>query len=84
MELYDYFKSLDDDGREGFASRAETSVNYLSTHIMKPRPRPIKGASVPYMQRLSEATEGAVSLHEVLSHFTDREHYSGTERQVAA
>ena len=79
MDIYQYYLSLDEEGREAFAERAKTKLRYLTSHIMKPRPKPIKGASLGYMERLSKATNGEVELSGVVSHFADRSLYSGSK-----
>ena len=78
MELYEYYKSLDKKEREAYAERAGTTLLYLNNHIMKPRPKGIKGASLDYMQRLARASDGKVDLSEVVDHFVARNRYSGS------
>lgn len=71
MRLYDYLRELDRverDGRnplEAYAERVGTSVGYLRVHVLKAR----KAASLRYMRELANASEGKVSLPEVLMHY---------------
>ena len=83
MKLITYYRSLTAAEKSMYAARAKTSTNYLKNHIMKPDGKPIKGASMAYMKKLSEASEDFVSLHEVVEHFMDRETYSGSTKPAA-
>ncbi|WP_083004840.1 hypothetical protein [Halomonas sp. GT] len=71
MKLYDYLRELDrTDARgvnplEAYAARVDTSVGYLRVHVLKAR----KAASLRYMRKLAIASEGNVSLSEVLMHY---------------
>jgi hypothetical protein len=71
MTLYDYLRELDRPVRSGvnpieeYADRVGTSVGYLRVHVLKAR----KAASLRYMRKLADASEGNVSLLEVLMHY---------------
>ena len=71
MKLYDYLRELDrTDARgvnplEAYAVRVGTSAGYLRVHVLKAR----KAASLRYMRKLAKASEGNVSLSEVLMHY---------------
>lgn len=71
MKLYDYLRELDridsrgDNSLEAYAARVGTSAGYLRVHVLKAR----KAASLRYMRKLAKASEGNVSLPEVLMHY---------------
>lgn len=71
MTLHDYLRKLDhtdakgDNLLEAYAERAGTSAGYLRIHVLKAR----KAASLRYMRKLAGASEGNVSLPEVLMHY---------------
>lgn len=71
MKLYHYLKQLDCSGDadesplDAYAKRVGTTSGYLRVHVLKAR----KPASLRYMRRLAEASEGQVSLTEVLMHY---------------
>lgn len=65
MRLRDYIKALDDGELLAYAARCNTTVNYLTTHIL----RATKDPSVRLMKRLASESQGKVSLHEVLEHY---------------
>lgn len=71
MRLYDYLRELDrpeysgENPLEAYADRVGTSAGYLRVHVLKAR----KAASLRYMRKLAEASEGNVSLPEVLMHY---------------
>jgi hypothetical protein len=71
MTLYDYLRELDQASIEGerpieaYADRVGTSAGYLRVHVLKAR----KAASLRYMRKLAEASNGKVSLLEVLMHY---------------
>lgn len=71
MKLYDYLRELEqanaEDGKplEAYADRVGTSAGYLRVHVLKAR----KAASLRYMRKLAEASEGKVTLLEVLMHY---------------
>lgn len=71
MKLYDYLRELDQASIEGerpieaYADRVGTSSGYLRVHVLKAR----KAASLRYMRKLAEASDGKVSLLEVLMHY---------------
>ncbi|SJK83886.1 hypothetical protein [Halomonas elongata] len=71
MKLAEYLRELDQplaDGSlplEQFAERAGTTVGYLRVHVLCAR----KPASLRYMRRLAAASEGRVSLLDVLRHY---------------
>ncbi|TFH84749.1 hypothetical protein EQG41_20775 [Billgrantia azerbaijanica] len=71
MNLADYLRELDQPQAEGgnpleaFADRAGTTTGYLRVHVIRAR----KPASLRYMRRLAQASEGKVSLIEVLRHY---------------
>ncbi|MBB3192072.1 hypothetical protein [Halomonas cerina] len=77
MKLAEYLRELDQPGADGhipleqFAERAGTTVGYLRVHVIRAR----KPASLRYMRRLAQASEGKVSLLDVLRHYgvTDEE-----------
>jgi hypothetical protein len=71
MNLYDYLRELDHKDVKGvnlleaYAARVGTSAGYLRVHVLKAR----KAASLRYMRKLAKASEGKVSLAEVLMHY---------------
>lgn len=71
MTLYDYLRELDCVDAKGmnpleaYAERVGTSSGYLRVHVLKAR----KAASLRYMRKLAKASEGNVSLAEVLMHY---------------
>lgn len=66
MKLITYFESLKTDADvEAYAERCITSVDYLKIHTIPARKIPKK----PLMVRLSQGSEGNVSVPEVLNHF---------------
>lgn len=71
MTLYDYLRELDRpdysdvNPLEAYADRVGTSAGYLRVHVLKAR----KAASLRYMRKLAKASEGNVSLTEVLMHY---------------
>ncbi|RXE48725.1 hypothetical protein B4O83_12400 [Chromohalobacter israelensis] len=71
MIFAEYLKQLDQpltDGEnplEAYASRVPTSVGYLRVHVISAR----KMASLRYMRALAQASEGRVSLLDVLRHY---------------
>lgn len=81
MKFADYLRELNQPDAEGgnpldaYAERAETTVGYLRVHVLHAR----KPASLAFMRRLATATEGRVSLAEVLHHYgvTEEELYAG-------
>ena len=83
MELIDYFNSLSEEERSEYAGRVPTTVKYLVHHIMKPRPKKIKGASIPYIQKLANASNGEVSFLDACAHFADRKTYTGSDSKAA-
>ncbi|SFQ70345.1 hypothetical protein SAMN05216578_102273 [Halopseudomonas formosensis] len=65
MRLRDYIKALDEEELAAYAARCSTTVNYLTTHIL----RATKDPSVRLMKRLASESRGNVTLHEVLEHY---------------
>lgn len=65
MQLREYLKNLDETGLVAFAARAGTSVKYLRKHVIGGS----RGASLKFMRALARASEGDVSLLEVLQHY---------------
>lgn len=65
MQLREYLKSMDETGLEAFAQRAGTSAKYLRKHVIGGS----RGASLKFMRSLANASEGDVSLTEVLIHY---------------
>lgn len=69
MRLQDYYRSLSGPEREAFAARANTTRAYIEIHLLaldagrRKTPRP------ELMRALHEASNGACSMNEVLSHF---------------
>lgn len=66
MNYQKYFQSLNKDSQDVYASRALTTGAYLRTHIFVPKirrkiPRP------DLIERLAEASNGNVSMDDVLS-----------------
>jgi len=65
MKLKDYWKKLDEKGREAFASRAGTTVLTIDRKYLN-------SINIPRRSKLTqliEATNGAVSRDEMLNHF---------------
>ena len=65
MKLADYIKSLDQEGREEYAKRCGTTLNYLNTHILHANKEPRKRLRTA----LAIQSGGKVSIKEVLNHF---------------
>lgn len=65
MQLRDYLKQLDEPALLAFAKRAGTSDKYLRIHVIGGS----RGASLKFMRTLARASEGNVSLLEVLEHY---------------
>ncbi|WP_447956528.1 hypothetical protein [Vreelandella sp. EE7] len=65
MKLRDYLKKLDEPSLEAFAERAGTSTKYLRAHVVSGS----RGASLKFMRSLARASEGKVSLLEILEHY---------------
>ena len=65
MNFRDYYRSLDMSEKQEFAERARTSHKYCYIHLQEPR----KKASLDMVQRLVAASQGAVSLSEMVEHF---------------
>lgn len=65
MDFKDYFLSMSPEDRAAYAERAETSVKYISIHLVtKTRiPRP------ELMQKLTDAAEGAFSYRDLVEFF---------------
>lgn len=68
MDFREFFVALSESEREAYALRAKTTALYISTHLIAPKerrriPRPA------LMQRLAEASEGAVSHADLLAYF---------------
>ena len=68
MRFDDYSHSLTMDEKRAFAERAGTSHNYCYMHLCAPLERR-KGVSIDMLQRLTKASEGAVSTTEMLEYF---------------
>ena len=66
MQFRDYYRSLSTDEKRDFAARSGTTHAYLYAHLQIPR----KQASLNMIQRLTSATDGAVSLAEMVEHFS--------------
>lgn len=81
MKFADYLRQLNQpDAPEGnpleaYAERAGTTVGYLRVHVLHAR----KASSLAFMRRLAAASEGEVTLTEVLRHYgvTEEELYAG-------
>lgn len=67
MRFRDYYRSLDTEEKHAFAERAGTTHKYCYIHLQTPR----KKASLDMTQRLVRATQGAVSLQEMVKHFNE-------------
>lgn len=68
MKLREYIKTMEaeDRGRlQAYADRVPTTVGYLRVHVSSAR----KPASLKFMRALARASEGNVSLLEVLQHY---------------
>ncbi|OBX35640.1 hypothetical protein A8U91_04714 [Halomonas elongata] len=65
MLLREYLKSLDENELEAYAQRAGTSAKYLRSHVMGAT----RGASIKFMRALASASDGQVSLIDVLVHY---------------
>ncbi len=68
MDFKAYYRSLDRSEREAYAVRAGTTVGYLENHLVYARKMPRRDL----IERLANATEGAVSLDEIIEHFFKR------------
>jgi len=66
MDLREYYLGLTAEEREAYAKRAGTTVAYMPQII---NVRPFKTPKPRLMRALATASEGAVSLDEVLRHF---------------
>lgn len=65
MKFSDYYKSLDEKGKEDFARRVITTTKYIEIKLLPRR-------SIPrdeLMRALWEQSDGNVSREEVLEHF---------------
>lgn len=78
MRFRDYYLSLSAEEREAYATRAGTTVKYLPQLTNE---RPFKVPKDDLLRRLAEASEGNVSLEEVLSHFFSQPRHKGPRRQ---
>lgn len=67
MKLIDYWRSLTAPEQDAYAARAGSTRGYLKVHIM--RVPPYKTSKPKLINGLADASEGAVSKQEVLSHF---------------
>lgn len=67
MDFRTYFKGLSEIEQAEYAERAGTSAAYIHTHFLSHPPRRIPRPDL--MRALAAATNGAVSLHELLCHF---------------
>lgn len=63
--LRDYLKSLDDHALEQYACLVGTSAKYIRSHVIGAS----RGASLRFMRALAQASEGRVSLLDVLRHY---------------
>lgn len=81
MNLIDYWNSLDNQARSAYAARVGTSVLNISCHYI-PRAR-----KIPRQHRLAlmaEASEGRVSMEEVVRHFYPQVNNRASNQQEAA
>lgn len=67
MILRAYYDSLNSKEKMAYAERAGTSSQYIQIHLMSAPPRKVPRPDL--MRQLVDATDGACSLEEVLSHF---------------
>lgn len=65
MNFKTYYRGLEQDDREAFADRAETSTNYIDIHLIPRHKIPRKES----MKMLAKASEGAVSYLEIVDYF---------------
>ena len=65
MNFKTYYRSLDRKGREDYAQKANTSVQYIDGHLIHRRKIPQK----KLMNALADASNGNVTLAEVVGHF---------------
>lgn len=78
MEFREYYLSLTEDQREAYAERAGTTIGYMPQLIAVP---PFKTPKPDLMRRLAEASEGNVTLPEVLDHFYGAKSASKSSRR---
>jgi len=62
-----YFLSMDQAERDTYAKRAGTTAYYIQTHLISIPPR--KMPRDPLMRGLAAASEGELSMGDVLQHF---------------
>jgi len=67
MKFRDFFQDLDAEAQKRYAQRAGTTAKYIYTHYMSQPPRKIPRREL--MHSLVDASDGAVSLDELLEHF---------------
>lgn len=65
MTFVDFYKNLSAKERETYHKRAGCAPNYIDAHLIHARRTPRPGR----MEKMVEATDGAVSWNEMLSHF---------------
>lgn len=65
MKLADYIRSLSALELEAYAARCQTSVAYITTHMLHARKEPRKRLR----NALADESQGMVSRAEVLQHF---------------
>lgn len=65
MKLKTFYRQLPRAEREAYAKRAGTTVNYLENHLIPARKMPRRDL----MERLAAASNGEVSLDDVIQHF---------------
>lgn len=65
MTLKDFIKGLDAQALEAYAAACNTTVNYLTTHILYATKEP----SVRLMKSLAQQSGGAVGMQDVLLHY---------------
>ncbi len=69
MELKTYYRELSPAERKQYADRAGTETEYIRIHLIPPNNPPDRMPRKDLLRSLAEASEGNVSLGEVLEHF---------------
>lgn len=77
MNFRDYYLGLTPEQREDYATRAGTTLSYMPQLINE---RPYKVPKPELMRGLAEASNGALTLEDVLMHFYGEPRVTGPRR----
>ncbi len=68
--LYNYWRSLDDNQKESFAQRCDLKADYIETHLIHKRKTP----PLDRLMKMAQASNGRLSHHGLCDFFLkDRE-----------